>query len=858
MPPTRPLTLISWRGDPISDRDIHVIRGTKSIKLLDRITYGEELDEINVSWWFGWDPFPPDVKSVKFTPLFQTDAGTNGGFGVSVDIDTGVVTAGPAAGGLVLHNFLLKCEVTFKAGDVQRVLWVRVHVHDEVKRCWLTPSPLTVFRGEPDPKDDLDPHKWQASAQRFSVLAELATAGEPDPPLVCDISLVPGIKWTSLTTGVTIDAAGKITLTTLGDFKVKAELPTSWGGAEAEGDGIAVLGWHEQPAERRRAWLRAGPGSDRLDEVRNLLLVSEGFTEDQEPIWDEMVMTLIDDLAHSEAFRPIDLFLTNDSLNVWSLFVPSRERGSSALYEIREMPDNPAFGEGIPRARFSDTILDVGWLCATFGLPVRSDAPPASADDQQAAFLKKIDEWKLLRGGAPSPTKRVFDQWLDWAKWSTRTLADERDTALGLAYGARPSFSGDNVDRGAVYHPFRTKRADLDLLLAKVTDGDGPLVGHAWTAANSKDRSLVLAIISGGRAGGIESDRNIASASIHEDGRLLVAKVEATGTSLRRKIMPHDIPRSLLWDRPRIAGFQRGTLVHELAHVFGVGDEYFERENLGQAIPPRSVPYARGWPNLHVPKKDEDLAGDRLPWHWPRIAKAAVLSSPPWKSGSVDWVIPLRAGQKHRFKNGDIVFLRQRPLRRVVAGKLTDAKISPPLVVTSDNQVGDQIVVQVKDGSTIDPADFKTAPGAESILFVPVPPSADAALAGETMAQLVPLVVRNWITQTKLPLDRTATMTCKDLPAENQQHIDPRELVVNAPPTSDPYWVQRQWVGAFDGGARWACGVFHPSPYCMMRTATDTARFCPVCAYVVVDAVDPSLHGEVDKVYAPGYVDPES
>ncbi|MBK7196743.1 MAG: hypothetical protein IPH80_30120 [Myxococcales bacterium] len=104
MPPTRPLTLISWRGDPISDRDIHVIRGTKSIKLLDRITYGEELDEINVSWWFGWDPFPPDVKSVKFTPLFQTDAGTNGGFGVSVDIDTGVVTAGPAAGGLVLHN----------------------------------------------------------------------------------------------------------------------------------------------------------------------------------------------------------------------------------------------------------------------------------------------------------------------------------------------------------------------------------------------------------------------------------------------------------------------------------------------------------------------------------------------------------------------------------------------------------------------------------------------------------------------------------------------------------------------------------------------------------------------------------
>jgi hypothetical protein len=71
-----------------------------------------------------------------------------------------------------------------------------------------------------------------------------------------------------------------------------------------------------------------------------------------------------------------------------------------------------------------------------------------------------------------------------------------------------------------------------------------------------------------------------------------------------------------------------------------------------------------------------------------------------------------------------------------------------------------------------------------------------------------------------------------------------------------------QIVGLYDGGARFYCGVYHPSGACIMRQlrtpeATPTTYlFCPVCRYAIVDRFDPTKHAAIDKDYERRYPEP--
>jgi hypothetical protein len=79
-------------------------------------------------------------------------------------------------------------------------------------------------------------------------------------------------------------------------------------------------------------------------------------------------------------------------------------------------------------------------------------------------------------------------------------------------------------------------------------------------------------------------------------------------------------------------------------------------------------------------------------------------------------------------------------------------------------------------------------------------------------------------------------------------------------------------VGAYDGGAVFNCGVFHPTGYCAMKSSSratiirrepfsrtfrsgGTTEYCHVCRYLLVDLIDPSLHGKFDNAYTPLYVE---
>src|SRR5262249_47548643 len=57
-------------------------------------------------------------------------------------------------------------------------------------------------------------------------------------------------------------------------------------------------------------------------------------------------------------------------------------------------------------------------------------------------------------------------------------------------------------------------------------------------------------------------------------------------------------------------------------------------------------------------------------------------------------------------------------------------------------------------------------------------------------------------------------------------------------------------IGIYEGGALHDCGVFRPAGrFRMGESNVITIPFCHVCRYIIVDRVDPSMHGELDKLY---------
>jgi hypothetical protein len=109
------------------------------------------------------------------------------------------------------------------------------------------------------------------------------------------------------------------------------------------------------------------------------------------------------------------------------------------------------------------------------------------------------------------------------------------------------------------------------------------------------------------------------------------------------------------------------------------------------------------------------------------------------------------------------------------------------------------------------------------------------------------------------PLNRTG-LTCVPDDDEPQAFAWPAVLQQFKPGS----YVHASWiVGLYDGGAQFHCGIFHPCGICLMRQLQVRRsskrkrgylyRICPVCRYILVDKLDPSLHGQIDQLYAEIY-----
>ena len=943
--------------------DIHVLRNTTSLPLRSILMLKDDGNLVRADS----ATLPADVTAIifrgEFAPVGNQPQNTQEGHGVRLDIRTGAVTATSNPPTPRLRSFIVNATILRTAGGALGPFPIRFHIHESVTEIWLTPSTLTL------PGD--------AAGHRLSVLARFDDDTVGDITHLASAPTGPGqlpesgFTWTSSdNVCVGVDRQGQLS----GNFVLFSCSSTitatlrqpGWPTLSTSAQVTVVEPWAERRLSQRDLVLVGGPGLNVANEVPNILLLPDGFldTPEDRSDFDRLAALAVHRLSHSSSTTPFDLL--SGSINYWSAFIPSRERGTSTLPELIEVPtlfDGPqpqsptpvttlavngarsagdiqidfvratlhgnlpvdvhfrigndptlytttndvtaaanalrgvAFTPSLAqnaannapvtiisqRASVNQLLVEapaLSNLVRVVGLPVPAERLTQRSTPTQ--LQAKVTEWTTLYGAVRitplNVNHAIFDAWARLLP--DHRLADEKDTALGIANEDRPRAIARANPTTLTWHPLRTLRTELDLFLATL-EFDSTIIGQTWTIPQGgpagKDRALVFVLVRGVHNAGSNTARPqpIVTMTLVDQPRVRVQ----FGAGRSMQIVSHD----LLRDRgsfPALTNFVLATIAHEAAHSFGIADEY----GGAATMPNAGIDVERTFDNGNVTPGSEvqagaPLTGDRLRWRWPRILRAAVLAAPPDPEPGAPnvFTIKLRPGHPSNagfnlFQINDVVHLRQRPLVRpstATPPTLTFALESPPLTVISPTRplATDELQVRLQTG-TLNRADFSATGIHAPILFTPRPASAAAAAAGDRYAELMSQFIRAHITATARPLNASptaATHTCTPPPGlgfKAAQAASNLPAVGSFPRGRFPA-IPSRIVGAYEGGATFSCNVFHPAGMCIMREPLadraeqqithflegDIHIFCPVCRYIIVDNIDPRLHGNIDSVY---------
>jgi hypothetical protein len=583
------------------------------------------------------------------------------------------------------------------------------------------------------------------------------------------------------------------------------------------------------------------------------------------------VRGIVQRMQTTGSLRPFDL--AKGAMNFWMAFVPSRQRGTSPLYDLNPSPFGAKFfgaetpmavkpepaptppPVGPPEAPKPYTIEN---LVYQVGLPTPADSTVLAADART--------NW-IARYGPDIGPRVSDDLYLDWLDLRDHRLANEVDNAFGLGNGNRPVMHERDPAKVADFHPLRTTRAHLDTFLRNLRVGTvtGPAIGAIWATKspaipdpagaglpaglqNGQDSTFVFMLCGGTPFCGVQKSGLIVSSLRNETAARLVP---VAGTR-RLDFDPYDLPVGA----PLAIG---SRVAHEIAHSFGLKDEYGEFATL--RIPATEEKGLKSQGNVQPASELERSAADRrldpaklgkIKWLWPRVDRAGVLAAPP-AAAAAGFTITLARGHGRGFRQGNLVRLRLRPLSDDPSGTSGRLRI--------DDVTGDVVTAAQLDGPAIAPAGWP----AGSILIRPV---RGAPTPGDRNGADLPLVapiIAGHLATSFLPLDLTPGGPPPPACARDERDVQiPANLPAGLPLGRPRY--RAQIVGLYDNGARYFCGVYHPSGACLMRTQepiTDpvtkrltTYLLCPVCRYWLVDRLDPTQHAAIDDDYAKRYPQP--
>jgi hypothetical protein len=820
-----PITRIFWTSLANSSRDIHVLRGqsTRDLRTGD-LAFDIPGPPATSDFAANYLSTHTDV-SLAFIPLFNGAlaapmfVGT--GNGISVDTRTGAVTVAAGAPARRKNNFIIEVAARNLGNPQPLTEVIRVQVHNAVTNVWLSPDRLSVRpTGAPRPA---------VTGYRFSVRAQF------DDGVIGDLTDGHGVIWSANVGGTPhpIAANGKIVIAA-GDnpgdnIVVRATLPAALGGGFADAQLHIDRPWATEPTPPTVGVVVGGgwPGAISPEQVPNILMLGDGFTAADRAAFDRIVNTFVHHLKNTKFVRPFDILAT--SINFWKTFVPALQRGISVRSEVFTFKvDGKQFARPLPLAEKPPATGDwkIEHVMYAVGLPVPGDEAKSNA------ALKA--EWAQLLNPDPSPN--IGDDLIgSWKTCASRALIEERDGFPALSYGALPA-ANEKENISLSLHDERggdDALRSLGAVLASdsgVTLTGGAAVGQLWTTFAPPSRfdntGLILIISSfpGGRA------TNAVGFHMHlstEAGNVDIP-VKPAAPGLNALLLDlASVPTSVSADRCR-------TVAHELGHSFGLGDEYVDFN-----LPfPRTEADLQNFSNLQT---DADarvggaLNSAQIKWNWQRIRKAAVVSGPITPVGS-QFLIPVTMGGL-QFTTKDRMLLRLRP-----PGALRKASLVAADTLTSTQELelaappaSNLVTVRAASGSTVTLADL-TRFVAGSILFVPTLAPHDAF--GVKYATMVAKNIGDFI-NTNRPL---TVVPCVFDDENPQKPIIPG---VSLPGLCFKH--KPRIVGLYSGGDRFACGIFHPSGTCMMRTHhDDDSEFCAVCRYIAVDMIDPYHHQEID------------
>jgi hypothetical protein len=838
---------LNWKAG--EGYDIHILRGGAASKSLAA----------------AFDlPANADPSTLRFDPGFDP---TPGKFGVTVNATTGEAIASPPptnASRVEINNFLITASVKDNASKTYSTE-LRVYVHDAIDDIWLTPSTVTI--------------RVDSDKTRFTVLAAFSDGviGDITDWLLTYRSVVPGTSspsadvlvgslngaLTAVNAGKTADVTVTVVLpsttssvSTMTSAPARVTTKESWLSAAASTSPTFIVESlrPKDPSNPQRPGTvtpnKADPNSAARNSVAsvianaaNILFISEGFSREDE--FNELVNSVVKDLRTSDLFQPFKLL--QDSINYWSVFVPSHDDGITLL------GDYVAYATGVAlpldedaKPASSTTDWSVREMMHEVGMPVIADPTTLSAiaplwtsrygaKAYTALAAKNFNEWRQL---ARPPTARV-------------AVLNDHDTAFGMRNYDRQRAARwrGPVDLGS--DPRRTPDVDIFKFIENLTFG-GRQIGSTWTKGKDKGRLCFIC-------------KTQKHSGTNWGGYFLASTGEMDGANVKSQPTGRNAT-SFILDTPALQNADKlhltMTVAHETGHSFRLGDEYGDGAGTfrdvdqpeGNLLPKKDITTTSGTPPHTVYDKTAQIK-----WLWPRVNKAAMLNGKP-KSTGTRFKVPLQKGHGKPFAFQDIVKFRINPVR---VAPTQDAlfNFAPPLslIVTAHSDDELELGLGHPGGLLVDldspnaPPDTRSWSAILDALFTPdlkVCLVCPVMAASAGTALLVADAIRTQIATSHGPLNAPPGNTTGQETQQCKANYSGVMTPTNLPMLKTKPAVLQDIIGIYEGGGRHDCGVFRPAGRCKMRQgATYTIPFCHVCRYIIVDTLDPTQHGELDKLY---------
>ena len=286
---------------------------------------------------------------------------------------------------------------------------------------------------------------------------------------------------------------------------VKAKLPSPFNTIQPTRPGSVIIerSWYDHQANVTPAIEQPSISQTRINNCPNILFIPDGFKDGEETLFIQLVTKMIEQIRKSPSLLPYGLFIKRKTINFWRVFIISPQDGSSVLNFMKIDrrnnldavasidPDSPPYA--VKPDISSPHIWTLQELIYVVGLPLEFDQ---KQPDDLGTYRNKLAIWRsrfnhgdiirsLVTGELPTQTwqrKVDIDLWRKWKSVGGYVLADERDTALGMAKGNRP-FLVDTIPqvRLLTQHPFRTKRRHLDKFLVNLkAPGIVTPIGKIW------------------------------------------------------------------------------------------------------------------------------------------------------------------------------------------------------------------------------------------------------------------------------------------------------------------------------------------------------------------------------------------